>query len=120
MNVPLGSAALLGIIQGFAELFPFSSLGLLVILPHIVHLNVPTQGARYLPFLVALHLGTAVALLLLFRHEWIAVVRGWFLWLKGQHTLLTHKDLRITRQEGSAWSAPFLHLNLFLPKMDSF
>ncbi|POB12035.1 hypothetical protein CO251_01040 [Sulfobacillus sp. hq2] len=86
MNVPLGSAALLGIIQGFAELFPFSSLGLLVILPHIVHLNVPTQGARYLPFLVALHLGTAVALLLLFRHEWIAVVRGWFLWLKGQHT----------------------------------
>ncbi len=86
MNLPLGSAALLGIIQGFAELFPFSSLGLLVILPHVIHLQVPTQGARYLPFLVALHAGTAIALLLLFRHEWVAVIRGWFLWLKGQHT----------------------------------
>ena len=84
--MPLLSAVILGIIQGFAELFPFSSLGLLVILPHVVNLQVPTQGARYLPFLVALHAGTAIALLLLFRHEWIRIVRGWFLWLKGQHT----------------------------------
>jgi undecaprenyl-diphosphatase len=77
---------LLGIIQGFAELFPFSSLGILVILPHIVHLAVPTSGARYLPFLVALHAGTAIALLLLFGREWIRLVRGWILWLRGQHT----------------------------------
>jgi undecaprenyl-diphosphatase len=86
MDVPLGSAALLGLIQGFAELFPFSSLGLLVILPHVIHLQVPTHGARYLPFLVALHAGTAIALLLLFWHEWVSLVRGWFLWLKGEHT----------------------------------
>ncbi len=86
MAVPLGSAALLGLIQGFAELFPFSSLGLLVILPHVIHLQVPTQGARYLPFLVALHAGTAIALLLLFGREWVGLVRGWFLWLKGEHT----------------------------------
>lgn len=86
VSVPLISAVILGLIQGFAELFPFSSLGLLVILPHVVHLHVPTQGSRYLPFLVALHAGTAIALLLLFRHEWIRIVRGWFLWLRGTHT----------------------------------
>ncbi len=85
--MPLLSAIILGVIQGFAELFPFSSLGLLVILPHVVALQVPTQGSRYLPFLVALHAGTALALLLLFRREWIRIVRGWFLWLKGQHTV---------------------------------
>ncbi len=84
--MPLLSAVILGIIQGFAELFPFSSLGILVILPHVVELQVPTQGSRYLPFLVALHAGTALALLLLFRHEWIRIVRGWFLWLKGHRT----------------------------------
>ncbi len=84
--MPLFSAVILGLIQGFAELFPFSSLGLLVILPHVVHLQVPTQGSKYLPFLVALHAGTAIALLLLFRREWAGIIRGWFLWLKGQHT----------------------------------
>lgn len=86
MCVPVGSAALLGIIQGFAELFPFSSLGLLVILPHLIHLSVPTHGARYLPFLVALHLGTAIALLWLFRREWVVMIRGWVLWLRGQRS----------------------------------
>lgn len=44
------------------------------------------REARYLPFLVALHAGTAIALLLLSHHEWIAIIRGWFLWLKGTHT----------------------------------
>ncbi len=82
----LGTAVFLGILQGFTELFPFSSLGLLVILPHVVSITVPTSGAKYLPFVVALHLGTAVALLWYFRREWVRIIRGWFRWLRGHRT----------------------------------
>lgn len=80
------TAALLGVLQGFAELFPFSSLGLLVILPHVISVSVPTSGARYLPFLVALHTGTALALLLVFASEWIQIIGGFFAWFKGRRT----------------------------------
>lgn len=80
----LVTALLLGIFQGFAELFPFSSLGILVIMPHVLHFAVPTSGARYLPFIVALHAGTAIALLLYFLREWVRVVRGFFQWLRGK------------------------------------
>lgn len=80
------TAALLGILQGFAELFPFSSLGLLVILPHVISIQVPTSGARYLPFIVALHTGTAIALIVYFRHEWIGIIRGFFRWIRGQRS----------------------------------
>ena len=82
----LDTAVFLGILQGFAELFPFSSLGLLVILPHVVSVTVPTSGARYLPFVVALHLGTALALLWYFRREWLRIVVGWFHWVSGHRT----------------------------------
>jgi len=81
--MPLSTAILLGVVQGLAELFPFSSLGLLVILPHVIHIIVPTQGARYLPFLVALHLGTALALILFFRREWARIIRGFVRWIGG-------------------------------------
>ncbi|MCY0877952.1 MAG: undecaprenyl-diphosphate phosphatase [Firmicutes bacterium] len=85
MELGIGTAALLGAIQGLSELFPFSSLGLLVILPRATHLSVPTSGPRYLPFLVALHLGTALALLLYFLPEWRALVVGAFRTLRGEH-----------------------------------
>lgn len=80
------SAIGLGIIQGITELFPFSSLGILVILPHLVRVTVPTSGSRYLPFLVALHVGTALALVGYFRHEWGMLIRGWWRWIRGDHT----------------------------------
>lgn len=86
MALPLGTALLLGFIQGLAELFPFSSLGLLVILPHVAHFVVPMQGSRYLPFLVALHLGTALALILYFRHEWARIIGGFFRWIGGRRS----------------------------------
>ena len=81
--MPLLTAFLLGALQGFAELFPFSSLGLLVILPHVAHFIVPAQGARYLPFLVALHFGTALALLWYFRQQWMRIIRGFVHWFRG-------------------------------------
>jgi undecaprenyl-diphosphatase len=79
-------AILLGLIQGIAELFPLSSLGILVILPHVTDLAVPTSGARYLPFLVALHLGTGLALFLYFIKDWYRLIRGLLLWIRGRRT----------------------------------
>ncbi len=77
-------AGLLGILQGLTELFPFSSLGLLVIFPRLVRLPIPTSGTSYLPFLVALHVGTAAALILYFLPEWHRIIRGWLATLRGQ------------------------------------
>ena len=61
-------AIVLGIIQGVTELFPISSLGHGVLVPALFgwHNLVGSQtksASFYLAFLVGLHVGTAVALL---------------------------------------------------------
>jgi undecaprenyl-diphosphatase len=86
----IATAVLLGLVQGIAELFPLSSLGILVILPHVTALKIPTRGAHYLPFLVALHLGTALSLLWFFRHDWQKLLQGFVVWLGGRRTLEGH------------------------------
>ena len=59
---------LLAVIQGITELFPVSSLGHAVIIPALFHWNV--DEAAFLPFLVVMHLGTAIALLAFFWRAW--------------------------------------------------
>lgn len=66
----------LSILQGVSELFPVSSLGHAVLLPKLLHWNINERSDTWLAFLVALHLGTATALLVYFRDEWIEVVRA--------------------------------------------
>jgi len=67
---------LMAILQGLTELFPVSSLGHSVLVPAVLHWNIDRQALWFLPFLVVLHLGTAGALLLYFRREWIALIGG--------------------------------------------
>lgn len=69
-------ALFLALVQGLTELFPVSSLGHAVVLPALLHLHVDEHAAGFLPFLVVLHVGTLVALLAYFWHEWIGIVRG--------------------------------------------
>jgi undecaprenyl-diphosphatase len=64
-------AIILAIVQGVTELFPISSLGHAVILPAVLGWSVDQNGAGFLPFLVVMHLGTAVALLLYFWRSWV-------------------------------------------------
>lgn len=64
-------AAVLAILQGITELFPISSLGHAVIIPKLLHWNIDQGGESFLPFLVVLHLGTALALLLFFWRDWV-------------------------------------------------
>jgi len=64
-------AIVLAIVQGITELFPISSLGHAVILPALLHWNIDQNGDGFLPFLVVMHMGTAVALLLYFWRTWL-------------------------------------------------
>jgi undecaprenyl-diphosphatase len=63
-------AIVLAIVQGITELFPISSLGHAVILPALLHWNIDENAAGFLPFLVVMHLGTALALIAYFWRDW--------------------------------------------------
>src|SRR5216684_7428021 len=79
-------AIIIALVQGFTELFPVSSLGHSVLLPAWIGGSwetLVTQSSQsnssssfYLAFLVALHVGTALALLWFFRADWIRIVTG--------------------------------------------
>jgi undecaprenyl-diphosphatase len=64
----------LAILQGVSELFPISSLGHTILIPALLRWTVDRSGESFLAFVVVLHLGTALALLVFYRREWIAIV----------------------------------------------
>jgi undecaprenyl-diphosphatase len=67
-------AIVLAAIQGVTELFPVSSLGHAVILPRLFGWSINQHAPGFLPFLVMLHVGTAVALLIYFWRDWIGIL----------------------------------------------
>ena len=69
-------ALLLAVLQGASELFPVSSLGHAVVVPALLGWNIDENGPAFLPFLVMLHVGTAVALLGYFWRDWLALALG--------------------------------------------
>ncbi len=66
-------ALLMAVLQGVTELFPVSSLGHAVIVPRLLGWAIDQKAASYLPFLVALHIGTALAALLFFWRDWLGM-----------------------------------------------
>jgi undecaprenyl-diphosphatase len=63
----------MGLVQGIAEFLPISSSGHLAIMKHILHINTDTG----LLFDVLLHLGTLVAIFVVFRKDiWELIVEG--------------------------------------------
>jgi undecaprenyl-diphosphatase len=75
-------AMVLGLIQGVTELFPVSSLGHSVLIPAYIggqwasDLSMTNPKSPYLALIVALHVATALALLVFFRDDWVRIVRG--------------------------------------------
>jgi undecaprenyl-diphosphatase len=69
-------AIILGLLQGFSELFPISSLGHSVILPRLLGWNIHQNDNYFITFLVATHLATALVLLGFFWRDWVRIVRG--------------------------------------------
>jgi undecaprenyl-diphosphatase len=71
----LAAAALLGVVQGLTEFLPVSSTAHLILVSDALRLDPQRFG---LSFDVALHLGTALAVLLYFARSWIDLVRDVF------------------------------------------
>jgi undecaprenyl-diphosphatase len=69
-------ALLIAILQGATELFPISSLGHAVIVPSLLGWSIDQRAPEFLPFLVLLHTGTAVALISYFWRDWWALLLG--------------------------------------------
>ena len=74
-------AIIMGLTQGITELFPISSLGHSVLLPGVLgwHNLVSAQSkpeSFFLAFIVGLHVGTALGLLVYYRKTWIALFAG--------------------------------------------
>ncbi|HMA36596.1 MAG TPA: undecaprenyl-diphosphate phosphatase [Chloroflexia bacterium] len=74
----LWQALILGILQGISELFPVSSLGHTILIPALLGWNIDPQASQFLAFLVALHLATAIALLIFFWRDWAAVLAAYW------------------------------------------
>jgi undecaprenyl-diphosphatase len=82
-------AIVLGVLQGVTELFPISSLGHTVVLPKLFGWNslVAFQSkpeSPWLAFIVMLHVGSAVGLLIYFWRTWIEIIVGFFRTLKNR------------------------------------
>ena len=80
-------AIVLGILQGATELFPVSSLGHTVLFPTLFrwHNIVAWQSqpeSPWLAFVVMLHVGSAIGLLIYFWREWIAIILAFFATLR--------------------------------------
>jgi undecaprenyl-diphosphatase len=74
-------AIILGLLQGVTELFPVSSLGHTVVFPALFNWhNLVASESRpesfWLAFVVALHVGTALALVCYFWRDWVGIVGG--------------------------------------------
>jgi undecaprenyl-diphosphatase len=74
--ISYGQAIVLGLLQGFSELFPISSLGHSVILPRLLGWNIHQNDGYFITFLVATHLATALVLLGFFWRDWVRIIKG--------------------------------------------
>ena len=84
-------AVIMAILQGISELFPISSLGHAVILPRLLHWDIDLRAPDFLPYLVVMHLGTAVALFVYFRSDWLTFFRS----IVGPSSPRTNADRRV-------------------------
>ena len=66
-------ALILGIVQGITEFFPVSSSGHLVMTERLLGLDLPGIG-----FAVALHVGTLISVMIVYREKLLALARGAF------------------------------------------
>ncbi len=75
-------AAFVGAIQGITEFLPVSSSGHLVLLHKFLELPIKNEIA----FDVALHFATLIAVMYFFRKDIVAILKDWFISLRGEET----------------------------------
>jgi undecaprenyl-diphosphatase len=74
--VTFAEAMLLAVLQGVSELFPISSLGHTVLVPALLRWHIDEGSESFLAYVVVLHLGTAIALIVFYRSEWFGLGRA--------------------------------------------
>lgn len=88
-------AIALALLQGVSELFPVSSLGHIILVPAMLQWhNIDRADPTFLAFVVVLHLGTALALLLFYRKEWWGILCS-LLRSIARGSLSTQRDERV-------------------------
>lgn len=107
-------AIAIAVLQGVSELFPVSSLGHAVVVPALLHWHIDRNDPTYLAFLVVLHLGTAIALLIFYRDAWAKIARACV-------AALVRGKISDNRDEKIAWlvilgTVPVGILGVFLEK----
>lgn len=85
MDLSWLQASVIGALQGVTELFPISSLGHAVLFPawlggswKALATDETGNGTPYLAFVVALHVATALALLVFYWRTWVRVIGAFF------------------------------------------
>src|SRR5881275_2186768 len=74
MNLNIWQILFLALLQGVTELFPISSLGHTVIIPGLFGWGDLVRDKHFLPLIVALHLGTSIALVIYFWRVWLGII----------------------------------------------
>src|SRR5260221_9850007 len=96
MNLNIWQILVLALLQGVTELFPISSLGHTVILPGLLGWGDLVRNQQFLPLIVALHLGTSIALVVYFWRDWYQVGRTLVVSIK-------QGEIRTGRKEWVGW-----------------
>jgi len=91
-------AIVMGLLQGVTELFPISSLGHSVLIPYLFgwHNIVRSETGSesfFLAFLVALHVATALALLIYYRRVWVKLVKAFFSSVRNRRIATSYERL---------------------------
>jgi undecaprenyl-diphosphatase len=92
-------AIVIGLLQGVTELFPVSSLGHSVLIPALIggswahNLNMTATDSPYLTFLVAVHVATAIALVVFFRRDWARIITGLYTSIRDRRIATTDQKL---------------------------
>src|ERR1700748_479391 len=98
-------AIVLGVLQGATELFPVSSLGHTVLFPtlfrwHNVVVWQSQPESPWLAFVVMLHVGSAVGLLIYFWRDWISISVSACVLISGERSRRRAEVRELARREG--------------------
>jgi len=82
MAITYLESIVVGALQGVSELFPVSSLGHSILMPAWIggqwatDLDMSAKDSPYLALLVAMHVATALALVIFFWRDWVRILTG--------------------------------------------